>query len=278
MNESFKRPRGRPRKHPSDMDSAPVQALERGLSLLMLLSEDRGATLSELALRAGMPPSTAHRLLMTLQGHRFAAFDETTQNWMIGIEAYRVGAGFLRRVNLVETARPIMQALVEDTGETANLALPDNGEVVFIQQVEAPNPIRAFFPPGSRSHMHASGAGKALMALQPRDEVEAQLQRLGLPTFTASTITKPDALFAELARIRENGWAFDDQERYVGMSCIAAPIWGPNETPLAAVSVSGPSSRFTDQTVTEFSVRVRAAAKEISQAMGGGDFGVAQAS
>lgn len=269
MNEPIKRPRGRPRKHPSDADGAPVQALERGLHLLSLLARERRTTLTEIALRAGMPPSTAHRLLMTLQSHRFADFDENTQDWMIGVEAYRIGSGFLNRINLVEAAQPIMHDLVSETGETANLAISDDGDVIFISQVETQHPIRAFFRPGTRSHMHASGAGKVLLAQMGRNAVEGLLQRKGLPEFTETTITKPDRLFAELDRIRAQGWSFDDEERYAGMRCIAAPVFSAQGAAVAAISVSGPSARFTEPRVADFSAVVRQSAAKLTAELGG---------
>lgn len=269
MTETVKRPRGRPRKHPSEADNSPVQALDRGLNILKLLATERDASLSDLAMRAGVPTSTAHRLLTTLQSHRFAEFDTANQHWMIGVEAYRIGSGFLNRINLVEAAQPFMQALVRETGETANLAIVDEGEVVFVRQIESPNPIRAFFRPGTRSQMHASGAGKALLAHCTRDDVEAILQKHGLQKFTNKTITKPAELFNELDDIRSRGWSFDDQERYLGMSCVAAPVFGPTETPLAAISISGPSARFSDQSLAEFSLVIRKSAQVLTQALGG---------
>ena len=269
MNEIVKRPRGRPRKHATEADNSTVQTLDRGLNLLKLLAAERGASLSDLAMQAGVPASTAHRLLTTLQGHRVAEFDETNQHWMIGVEAYRIGSGFLNRINLVEAAQPIMQALVRETGETANLAIVDDGEVVFVSQMESPNPIRAFFRPGTRSKMHASGAGKALLAQRSQKEVEDILQRRGLEKFTDKTITKPADLFAELDRIHKRGWSFDDEERYVGMSCVAAPVFGATEEPVAAISVSGPSARFVEPSVADFSTVVRNSAKELTGSLGG---------
>ncbi|MEO1491430.1 MAG: HTH-type transcriptional regulator BhcR [Pseudomonadota bacterium] len=271
MDEIVKRPRGRPRKQSAEKEGAPVQALERGLHLLNLLARERRTSLTEIALRAGMPPSTAHRLLTTLQNHRFADFDENTQGWMIGVEAFRIGSGFLNRINIVEAAQPVMHALVTETGETANLAIADAGDVVFVSQVETPNPIRAFFRPGTRSHMHASGAGKALLAQMTRPDVEALLQQRGLPEFTETTITKPDLLFDELDQIGKRGWSYDDEERYAGMRCIAAPVFGAHGTAVAAVSVSGPSARFTEPRIADFSAAVRQAAHKLSQEIGGAD-------
>lgn len=269
MNEVMKKARGRPRKNVLEQDATPVQALERGLNLLKLLAAEREVSLTDLAMQAGMPASTAHRLLGTLQNHRFAEYDDVNQLWMIGVEAYRIGSGFLNRINLVEAAQPIMQALVRQTGETANLAISDGGEVVFVRQIESPNPIRAFFRPGTRSQMHASGAGKALLAQKSRADVETILHRHGLEQFTDKTITKPVDLFSELDRIRTKGWSFDDQEHYLGMSCIAAPVFSATGEAVAAISVSGPSARFSERSVAEFSIIVTNSAKELTAALGG---------
>ncbi|HSF93449.1 MAG TPA: IclR family transcriptional regulator, partial [Thermohalobaculum sp.] len=186
-----KKTRGRPR---SGDGGATVQALDRGLSLLAILARTDRATLTEIALAAGMAPSTAHRMLTTMQRHGITEFDESNQHWMVGVEAFRIGASFMRRSNLVEAARSVMLELMEETGETANLAIPDGGDVVFIGQVECHDPIRAFFRPGTRGYMHASGIGKALLAELDRSEVEAILARKGLPVFTPKTLTSLAAL------------------------------------------------------------------------------------
>ncbi len=269
MDQVVKRPRGRPRKQVTASDATTVQALERGLQLLSLLARERKTTLTEIALSAGMAPSTAHRLLITLQNHRFADFDENTQDWMIGVEAYRIGAGFLNRLNLVEAAQSIMHELMSETGETANLAIGDDGDVIFVSQIETSHPIRAFHLPGTRSNMHASAAGKALLAQLTRDEIEAVLQKRGLPEYTGKTLTKPADLFADLEQARRQGWAFDDEERYEGMRCIAAPIFGPQGTAIAAISVSGPSLRFSAQNIADFSAAVRHAASKLTEEVGG---------
>lgn len=236
---------------------------------MKLLSKERAATLTDLALRIGMPPSSAYRLLVTMQKHGFADFDEATQEWAIGVEAFQVGTSFMQRTSLIEVGREVMQRLMDDTGETANLAIGDGGDVVFIGQVETPNPIRAFFPPGTRSPMHASGIGKALLAELSRSEVEKILQKNGLPEFTPKTLTSPDALFADLEATRERGWSFDDEERYSGMRCVASPIFDAFGKTIAGVSVSGPTARFPDHVVSEIGPKVRRAAHTITERMGG---------
>ncbi|MEE8365883.1 MAG: HTH-type transcriptional regulator BhcR [Gammaproteobacteria bacterium] len=264
-----RRARGRPRLPPADSSSTTVQALDRGLTLLRNLTRKGNVALTELALGAGMPPSTAHRMLNTLQKHGFAEFNQSTQEWAIGLEAFRVGSAYLNRTNLVEAARLTMRHLTEETGETANLAIADNGDVVFLSQVETHEPIRAFFHPGTRGYMHASGIGKALLANISRYEVEKILQVKGCPEFTPKTLVSPSALFADLEQTKSRGWSFDDEERYLGMRCVAAPIFNSFGEAIAGISVSGPTVRFPDNSIAEMGPRVRRAADEITRIMGG---------
>jgi IclR family acetate operon transcriptional repressor len=261
-----KRTRGRPRSGDS---GAVVQALDRGMALLRALARAERTTLTEIALSAGVAPSTAHRLLTTMQRHGVTAFEEATQHWMIGVEAFRIGSSFLRRTNLVEASRGAMHDLMEDSGETANMAIADDGDGVFISQVETNDPIRAFFRPGTRGYMHASGIGKALLAELSRREVEGILARKGLPIFTPKTLTSPDALFADLEATRERGWSLDDEERTLGMRCLAAAIFNEHGEAVAGVSISGPVVRLPDARLAELGGRVRRAAAAITGKVGG---------
>ncbi len=271
MNEQIteKRKRGRPRLAKPESTAAKVQALDRGLQILGALARINSSTLSELALHVGMPPSSAHRILSTLHDHGFVEFDDTTQEWAIGIGAFRVGSAYLVRTNLIEAARKVMRKLMLDTGETANLGIEDNGYVVFVSQVETHNPIRAFFRPGTRGHMHASGIGKALLANMTRREVEAILQKTGMPEFTPNTLTSPKQLFADLEICAERGWSLDDEERYLGMRCVAAPIYNAFGETVAGISVSGPTVRFSGEIVQKTGPVVRDAAEAVTAMIGG---------
>ncbi len=264
-----KRSRGRPKSVWKDKPAATVQALDRAMVLLNALAADDKVTLTELSLRVGMSPSTAHRLLTTLQQHGVVEFEEATQNWMVGVEAFRIGSSFVRRIKIAEVGRNVMRDLMEDTGETANMGISDQGDVVFISQVETSNPIRAFFRPGTRAHMHASGIGKALMAEFARTDVEKILQKKGLPAFTPKTLTSADALMADLAAIRARRWSLDDEENNLGMRCLASPIFNEFSEPVAGVSISGPTARLEDDRLGELGPRVRRAAGEITELIGG---------
>lgn len=266
-----KRGRGRPKLPQSDLqEPSTVQALERGLGLLKILSKCDSASLSDLSLQIGVPASTAYRLLHTLLKLEFVAFNESTQEWSIGVEAFAVGSGFFNRSNLIDAARTVMRKLMLETDETSNLAiLSDSGFVTFLTQVETNNPIRAFHLPGTRSHAHSAGIGKALLAEFSREQVERVLHKNGLQSFTPNTLTAPAKLFENLEESFKRGWAFDDEERHVGMRCIAAAIHNSRGEAIAGVSISGPTARFPDESLPVLGLKVRQAAMDITHMTGG---------
>ncbi len=268
-NDKTPRKRGRPRIQKSESSGQVVQALDRGLTVLRALSKSNGMTLSDVALQVGMPASTAHRILITLQKYQFVEHEENTQQWTVGIEAFRVGSAYLERTNLVDAARQPMRELTATTGETANLAITDNGDVVFISQVESHNAIRAFFRPGTRGPMHASGIGKMLLSCMSRNDVETILQLKGLEEFTPRTLSTPRKLFDDLTITRARGWSFDDEERYLGMRCVASAIFNSYGEPVAGVSISGPTVRLPDASVYEMGPKIQRCAATITEKIGG---------
>ncbi|WP_170422971.1 IclR family transcriptional regulator [Ruegeria arenilitoris] len=264
-----KRPRGRPKSLFKESSAGTMQSLDRALGVLTSVARLERAALSDLAREVDVPTATTHRILTTLQKHGFVAFDDERQEWMIGIEAYRTGASFLRRNSVIEIGRPILRRLMQDSGETANLAVPDGAEVVFVGQVETPNPIRAFFPPGARTPMYASGTGKAILAALSEAALAKTLGAASPVAFTASTLTPGEGLQKDLAETRTRGWSHDSEERYEGMSCIGAAIFNDRGEPCAGISVSGPTARFGTDRAPELGELVLAAALEITQLSGG---------
>jgi IclR family acetate operon transcriptional repressor len=265
----IKRPRGRPKSQFKESSAGTLQALDRALGVLTALARDESATLSDLSREIDIPTATTHRILTTLQNHRFVAFDDERQEWAIGLEAYRTGAAFLKRNSVIEVGRPVMRRLMQETGETANLSVPDGAEVVFVGQIETQNPIRAFFPPGTRTSMHASGTGKAILAAMRPMTLQMLLEEMPLTPFTASTHVTVSGLTSDLHTIANRGWSHDREERYAGMSCIGAAILNEQGEPCAGVSVSGPTGRFSGERIADLGRRVADAAREISELTGG---------
>ncbi|MBP9184562.1 MAG: IclR family transcriptional regulator [Fuscovulum sp.] len=263
------KPRGRPKAFHDKTDQNTVQALDRGLQILSHLAAHPGQTLSEIAEGTGEAVATVFRALVTLQGHGMVEVEEPGQFWHIGPGAFRTGTAFLRRTKVVERARQPMDALMRETGETANLGIETRDEVLFLAQVETHEAIRAFFPPGTRAPMHSSGIGKALLAWYPPEKVRGILARRGQDKFTSLTLTSETALLRDLARTRERGFSIDDQERAEGMRCVAAPVFNEFGEPVAGLSVSGPAFRMGLSDATRIGGLVRAAADRVTEATGG---------
>lgn len=261
--------RGRPRSLKAAIAGGAVQALDRGLTLLEILAEEDGLTLSELGRRSGVSASTAHRILLTLESHAYVQHDMERGIWLVGVGAFKTGSAFLRNRRVASMGRTTMHRLMEASGETVNLGIEDNGEVVFISQVESHDTLRAFFRAGSRGAMHASGVGKALLAEFPEHRVRQICALRRLERFTDQTITDLARFLRELAEGRRRGWALDDEERSLGMRCVAAPIFNEHAEAIAGVSISGPSVRVTSRRLEDYGPMVRRAADEITLSIGG---------
>lgn len=262
------RARGRPRAFHDKTAQNTVQSLDRALSILDVLARESGLTLTELAQAADQNPATVYRVLITFQAHGFVELDPAAQRWHIGAGAFRTGSAFLRRTRLADRARGAMEALMRASGETANLGIEDADQVLFLTQVETHEAIRAFFPPGTRSPMHVSGIGKALLAFAPAPKL-ARIIAQGLPGFTSASLTSADALQADLAATRARGYAIDDEERTEGMRCIAAPIFDAQGTAVAGLSISGPVFRLTRARAEDMGALVARAAQGVTEATGG---------
>lgn len=261
--------RGRPANAFSDSSQSVIVALDRGLRTLEHIASFGGASLTDLSRETGIPVATMHRILVTLKLRGMVEFSEPLQKWFVGTQAFRIGNTYLNRANIVEAARPVMRELSELTGETSNLAVENAGDVVFLCQIESDNPIRVFFRTGTRGHMHASGIGKTLMAHMSRPQLDAILRNKGLPSFTPKTIVDQPAFLKELDLVRERGWALDDEERFIGMRCVASPIFNSFDEAVAGVSVSGLTVRLPDESLERVGEMVRAAALRVTQAFTG---------
>ncbi|MDV7142013.1 IclR family transcriptional regulator [Tropicimonas sp. TH_r6] len=246
-----------------------IVALDRGMRVLEYIASSNGASLSDLARATGIPVASMHRILATLKASDMVEFSDTLQKWFIGTQAFRIGNAYLNRSNIVEAARPIMRELSEQTGETCNLAVENSGDVVFLCQVESDNPIRVFFRTGTRGFMHASGIGKTLMAHLSPAQVDGIVRTKGLPSFTPKTIVDIHAFRKELDLIRERGWALDNEERFVGMRCVAAPVFNSFGEAVAGVSVSGLALRLPDDAIDRIGELVKEAAQRVTDTFTG---------
>ena len=263
-------PRAKPgRKASANAAPSSVQVLDRSLKLLELVAEADGAALTDLADQSGMAPSTVHRLLTSLAGHGMVSHDAETGAWTIGVKAFEIGTAYLRFRRLGTISRPFLKRLMEQCGETANIAIEEEGDVVFISQVESHAPMRAFFRPGRRGPIHASGIGKAILSTWPDGRIETLLSGRSLDHFTEKTRDTLPTLLKDIAEIRKRGWSIDDEEHTLGMRCVAAPIFDEYGEAVAGISVSGPAVRLPDEKIAAVGPVVQAAAEALTEAMGG---------
>ncbi|MGE4800282.1 glyoxylate bypass operon transcriptional repressor IclR [Yersinia hibernica] len=269
--------RGKKPKTAAQTTAAPtgqVQSLTRGLKLLEYISESQGSVaLTDLAQQAGLPNSTTHRLLTTMQQQGFVRQVGDLGLWTMGAHAFIVGSSFLQSRNLLAMVHPMLRRLMEESGETVNLAVLDHSDyqAIIIDQVQCTALMRMSAPIGGKLPMHASGAGKAFLSTLSDEQLIQLLHKKGLHAYTQHTRTNPASLKKNLALIRKQGYSFDDEEHALGLRCIAACLFDEHHEAFAAISISGPVSRITDDRVTELGALVIHAAKEITQSYGGGN-------
>ncbi|WP_249138451.1 IclR family transcriptional regulator [Phycicoccus avicenniae] len=218
-----------------------VQSVARAFGLLEVLGDRGGqAGLSELSEAMGLPLPTMHRLLRTLVQLGYIR-QLPSRRYALGPGLIRLGDQATRL--LASWAGPALEQLEEATRETANLAVLDGVQAAYVAQVPSRHQMRMFTEVGRRVYTHSTGVGKALLAGLPDTEVLSVVRRAGMPGFTATTLTDEAALLADLAGIRDRGYAVDEGEQEPGVRCFALVVPGaPTPT---AVSVSGPDTRVT---------------------------------
>jgi len=247
-----------------------VQSVDRALSIIETLAEDdEGYRLSDLAVRTGLSASTVHRLLATLESRRFVQFDRAESKWHVGVRSFTVGASFARRRNFSAQAIPYLRKLRDLTRETANLAVVDDEFIIVLTRMESREIMRSLTQVGGRIAMVTSGVGKAVLATYSDEDVSAIIRHHGMPRLTEKSIVRPSDLFKELEKIRRQGYALDDEEACMGLRCIAAVVYSDCREPLAAISVSGMTSRLTDKRLPEIGQIEREVAGELTLALGG---------
>jgi IclR family acetate operon transcriptional repressor len=247
-----------------------VQSLTRGLSILECLAlAEGGLTLTDIGQRVVLPPSTVHRLLATLEKMGYVYQAGELGRWYVGLQAFTVGSSFLSSRDFVAQSNPYMRRLMDQSGETVNLAILDGTEAVFVDQVQCREMMRTIVKLGSRAPMHASGVGKAMFASLPDDQIDAILKVRGLPRITGNTITAPETMWASVRVIRQRGWSFDDEEHAIGTRCVGAPIYDEHGETLGAISLAGPSSRLPDDRIKQLGPLVAHTAEELTRRLGG---------
>ncbi len=246
-----------------------IQSVVRALALLERLAQSpRGMRLSDLARAEGLAVSTTHRMLTTLEDRGFA---QTTPDgfWHVGRRAFAVGGAYTRRLSFLAPAQPVLRRLRDATRETANLGRIEEGEVVTLAQSESREIMRAIAAPGGHTPVMNSGIGKAIAATWPDAAIAAHVARYGLRVATRNALSSLEAVMAQMAQIRAQGYAVDNEEFVAGMRCVAAVVWSPERDPVCAISISGLAARVTPERVPDIGAIVQREAQALTTILGG---------
>lgn len=260
MNE---RPRG-----PFDNE---VGAVRKALQILCEFSTTSpilGA--SQVSRRLGIPKSTAHNLLRTLESLDFLKQDPGDRRYRLGPRVYELGLHFSQTTHLVSAALPQLRLLADQTRETVKLAVRSGDEILIMAAIESPYQLHTRGDEGMRAPLHCTGLGKAILAILPPAEVRQIVARHGLRKYTPHTIATPEGLTQELDRIRASGYSLDVEEHEAGVVCVAAAIRARADGVLPALSVSAPSSRLQGERIGECVRQVIEAARAVERALGSG--------
>ena len=248
----------------SDTKSS-IQVIDRMMTLLDLLAEHtQPASLKLLAQQAGLHPSSAHRILNVMVGKGLVdKLDGGT--YRLGLKLLELGNLVRARLDIRREALPYMQTLHQDIGETVNLSLRQGDEMVYVERTAGgQSMMRVVQLVGTRAPLHITAVGKIFLADMGDEAALDYAKRTGLPAYTEHTITQPKALCEALAKIRKNGFAFDDEEAEKGVACIGAGIRDAEGKLIAGLSISAPVDRQDKSWPKE----VKAAAAQISHALG----------
>lgn len=245
-----------------------INAVERALIILKQLAYAEGGTgVREMARNLGISPGVVQKSLQALVVQGFAEQDPTTQHYYLGPAAIQVGLAGLAKLEIRQVARPYMEALAERCGETTILGLRQGNIAVYIDKVVSREEMRVDVPIGSRRPLNCTAVGKVILAYLPDEEIERLSHEGVFVNSTPQSITDLSLLKTELAQVRAKGFAFDNGEFTIGMTCLAAPVRDHDGGVIGAITVSGPVQRM-DAIEETLSAEVIHCANEISTALG----------
>jgi DNA-binding IclR family transcriptional regulator len=250
--------------------AGPQSGLQRALQIVYAVAESppAGIGVSALARELVLPKAVVHRIVKVLATDGFLAFDEQTKRYRLGPRALTVGLAALFQLDVPVVARPYLDRLVGQTGETATLSVRQGWSRVYVDQVLSPQEVRMSVTLGRPYPLHAGSSSKAILSALPDQEIDEYLRHHDLEPITGATLTTPEALREQIARIRELGYAVSAGERQAGAGSVAAPVLRADGSVFGSISLCGPASRFDESMQRRYGWMVAATAAEISVAIG----------
>lgn len=258
---------------PAEAAAVAVQSVDRALTILELLAADGRLGVSEIAALLDVHKSTASRLLATLEAHGLAEQLPDRGRYQLGLGVLRLAGATRSRMDVVQESRPVTAPLAARVGETVNVVILSGRETLYLDQVSGTSALQIHNWVGKRNPIHATANGRVLLAHVSDGERDAILAAATAPDgeltrLTERTLVSRDAVLADLDQVRLRGYAVARDELEVGLTALAAPIWGSTGEVVASLSVSGPTFRIEDRLPLLVS-EVVAAAAAVSARLGG---------
>jgi len=235
--------------------------------LVAMSRYERDVPLTLLAEDVGFPKSTLVRLLQSMRCYGVVQQDPRTRRYRLGTGLIHLGKAAERQFDLERLIGPCLAELTRSTGETASLAVLEGDRAIYLVQVPSDSIIRGVPPIGAQLNLHCTAVGKVLLTSMSAERIDSVIRKQGLPWHTENTLVDADSLRAELERIRRDGYAVDDEEAEPGGRCIAAPVRDDRGEIIAAVSITGPSTRMKSDRIGPLAAIVMRVAANVTAAL-----------
>ena len=245
-----------------------VKSIIKAFAVIEELEKKGAMSIGELSLSLSMDKSTVHRIVNTIKEAGYITQSNENQKYENSIKLFEAGQGVIERAGLGSAARPHLESMAQMTGETVNLAMRMEHQVIFIDKIESKSTIKVGINIGTVIPIYCTGIGKAVFAFVPEEERCTLLKSIKFDKFTENTVTDPDLIAEQLKMIKKDGYSVDMEEYVHGLICFGAPILDHKAMPIAAVSISLPTLRFTKEVGDEYPKLVKEAALRISRHMG----------
>ena len=247
-----------------------IQAVSHALDLLEQFHDEVDELgVTELSKRLKLHKNNVFRLLATLESRNYIEQNKVTENYRLGLKTLELGQTFIKQMGLLRQSRPVLEALVKECNETTYVAILKESHIVYLDVVETDLTVRVVPRVGARLPAYCTAAGKVQISYMTDEELENYLPLKEMKRYTPKTVTDREELKKHLKVIAEQGYAIDDEEMDVGVKCVGAPIRDYTRRIIGAVSISGPSMRFSDERLEkELIPLVMRAGEEISHKLG----------
>lgn len=246
-----------------------IKSVEKIIAILNILNETPNLGVTKIAELIDVNKSSAYRLLSTLEQHDYVRRNPETKKYKLGLVFLKYYSNIISDMNLTHIARPFLEKLVADTGESAHLCvLSKNNTAIFIDNISSPGKININVRIGSEEEFYCSAVGKNLVAFMPPEKLNKLLENIEFKQHTLRTITSKNVLLEQLEKIRLQGFALDDEEIFTGVRCVVAPIRDYKGNVIASIGISGSANRIEISNIEEYAQAVMAAAKDISEKLG----------